>query len=248
MTEPWNLRKDDDRKEDSLPTFIIFCEDKVSEPEYLNLFNTDLISVSFIRNCGQHHKNVDFATEYCRKNDLLEIIDDKEKLKIDDGAQVWCVFDRDKEPDDGKDSSFSNSIDIASLKGFKLAWSNDSFELWILLHFEDVDASNVINNHRKTYYDRLTEVFKTIPNPNEDLGIAIRNPYFNYKDHFKNLKNFTNIVRSELFEKTKDAIERAKILEAHFKTLNIPNHEKSPCTMVHHLVEELIRLGGKRIE
>jgi len=247
MIEPWNVKQDDSRHEDSLSTFIIFCEDKVSEPEYFNLFASKLISISFIRNCGQHHKQVDYATEYCRKNDLLEIIDGKEKLKIDEGAHVWCVFDRDKEPNDGRDSSFTNSIDIAILKGFNLAWSNDAFELWILLHFEDVDTSYEEYKYRKIYYDRLTEIFKSIPNPNEDLSKAIKNPYFNYKDHFKNLNNFRNIVRSEIVSKTKEAIVRANFLEEFHSFPIKPHHEKSPCTMVHHLVEELIRLGGKEI-
>ncbi|MDZ7878813.1 MAG: RloB family protein [Saprospiraceae bacterium] len=63
-------------------------------------------------------------------------------MKFDDGAQVWCVFDRDREPNDGKDTAFNDSIRTANAKGIKTAWSNDDFELWILLHFEDVDPNN----------------------------------------------------------------------------------------------------------
>ena len=38
MKEPWNIKEDDTRTADSLPIFIIFCEDEVSEPIYFKYF------------------------------------------------------------------------------------------------------------------------------------------------------------------------------------------------------------------
>ena len=70
---------------------------------------------------------------------------------------------------------------------------------------------------------------------------------FNYKQDLKHEKNFRNIVRNEIVARTNDAIKRAKILENKFSDINIQDHEKSPCTLVHHLVEELIRVGKKKI-
>ncbi|MCX6238638.1 MAG: RloB family protein [Bacteroidia bacterium] len=247
MIEPWNIKPKDLRQADTRPTFIIFCEDKETEPEYFNAFSSDNISISTIRNCGQHHKQIDFATEYCRKNDLLEIIDEKEKLKIDDGAQVWCVFDRDREPDDGKDSSFSNSIDNAILKGFKIAWSNDNFELWILLHFEKVDPSDASYNHRRKYYERLTQILKTLLPLNQDEERITRNPVFHYDDFMKKRKRFLPITFQHMKGKQEIAIANSKILEIYHSAIPKPHHEKSPCTLVHHLVEELIRAGGRKI-
>ena len=40
MSDPWELKKDDTRHSDTLPTFIIFCEDTVSEPIYFKFFET----------------------------------------------------------------------------------------------------------------------------------------------------------------------------------------------------------------
>src|SRR6185437_16675388 len=100
MKEPWNLKEDDSRDADSLVNFIIFCEDEQIEPEYFNTFATTKIKVSPIRNCGKQHKQVDYATDYCRENDLIELVEGKERLKVDEGTQVWCVFDRDKEEND----------------------------------------------------------------------------------------------------------------------------------------------------
>lgn len=34
-----------------------------------------------------------------------------------------------------KDTSFNDSITTAEQKGMRTAWSNEDFELWILLHF-----------------------------------------------------------------------------------------------------------------
>ena len=48
MEEPWNLKEDDSRTADSLPTFVIFCEDEVSESTYLKYFETSLIKVNLI--------------------------------------------------------------------------------------------------------------------------------------------------------------------------------------------------------
>ncbi|OFX23502.1 MAG: hypothetical protein A2033_16115 [Bacteroidetes bacterium GWA2_31_9] len=250
MNEPWNIKTDDTRKADSKPTFIIFCEDEVSEPIYFKYFETPNIQVNPIKNQKSKVDNVFKAICYCENNDLMTKKGTKSFLK-NKNPQVWCVFDRDLENEDPKiqigNVSFDESINTAKSKGIKVAWSNDAFELWILLHFEDVDLANADNKNRITYYNRLTEIFKSLKNPNNDLIKVLTHQSFSYKQDFKHENNFRNIVRPEIVGKTKIAIERAKKLEKHFKSPNIPNHEKAPCTLVHHLVEELIKTGGKKI-
>lgn len=49
---------------------------------------------------------------------------------------MWCVFDK----DDFTDSQFNSSIDKAEKNGLKTAWSNESIELWFLLHFENIQS------------------------------------------------------------------------------------------------------------
>jgi hypothetical protein len=136
---------------------------------------------------------------------------------------------------------------MAKSKGFNVAWSNDAFELWILLHFEDIDLNNNQCNDRKMYYDRLTEIFKNIANPNDDLVKILKHETFNYKQDLKREKKFKSIVRNEIIGKTMVAVGKAKELEKIHNSSSKPNHEKAPFTTVHHLVEELIRLGGKEI-
>jgi len=250
MIEPWNIKQDDTRQADSLPTFIIFFEDEVSEPVYFKYFETSKIKVNYITNQKSKTDNVSKAICYCKDQGLMDSKDGLFYLKSED-TQVWCVFDRDIEETESQvnlgNVHFDEAIEMAKAKGFKVAWSNDAFELWILLHFENVDLSNKKYIDRKAYYDRLTEIFKSLPNPNEDLIKILKHESFNYKENLKQEKKFRSIVRNEIIGKTMVAIANAKKIETFHEETTKPNHEKTPYTTVHHLVEELIRLGGKEI-
>ena len=46
-------------------------------------------------------------------------------------GNVWVVFDK----DDFSDDQFNNAISLAERNGIHTAWSNESIELWFLLHF-----------------------------------------------------------------------------------------------------------------
>jgi len=241
MLEPWEIRTDDNRKENSKRVFIIFCEDGAVEPAYFELFKNEDVHVAAYGNKKQHHVQVDYATEYFRKNDLLEVVEvngfAQEVLKLDEGAQAWCVFDRDKEPNDQKDTAFNDSISAANSKGIKTAWSNDDFELWILLHFEDVDPTNSDYFNRTKYYERLTEILKE-RFPSETL---FQNPKFDYYSSMKSKKKFLGYTYQLMKTSLSSAIERARKLEEfHSVSPPKPNHLHCPCTKVHWLVAELM--------
>lgn len=246
MNRPWEIKQEDARTEDSLLNFIIFCEDKVSEPTYLRYFHTPKIKVNYILNQKSMMTNVLQAINHCQESGLIHFKDGEYCLL--DGTQVWCVFDRDKEDTEEKinlgNVSFNESIETAQRRGIKLAWSNDSFELWILLHFEDV---NLEDKEREKYYSRLSEIFRNLENPNSDLEKVLKHGTYSYKKDLKSENNFRSIVRDTIVGNTKKAIERAKNLESKFKSNELQSHEKAPCTLVHHLVEELIKCGGKEI-
>jgi hypothetical protein len=46
--------------------------------------------------------------------------------------QVWCVFDRDSFTPE----SFNAAIDLAKKENIEVAYSNEAFELWYILHFK----------------------------------------------------------------------------------------------------------------
>jgi len=248
MDKPWEIKKSDKRSANTVPTYIIFCEDKVSEPIYLKYFETSKIKINFVKEQKSMMANVLSAITQCKADGIMGIKDGRDYLTAED-THVWCVFDRDKEETPAKiakgNTDFDQSINTAIASGINVAWSNDAFELWILLHFEDTDVTNSEYSERKKYYERLTEIFDNIENPNEDLVKVKNYQNWNYKLSLKSENNFRNIVRNEIINKTKDAIARAEILEKHFKSKNIQNHQKSPLTLMHHLIKELIKQGGK---
>lgn len=235
--EPWEFRTDDKRDPDTKKVFIIFCEDGAVEPAYFNLFKRSDLQISAIGDAKQHHAQVDYATEYFRKNNLIEINEvGNEVLKIDEGAQVWCVFDRDREPNDGKDSAFNDSIIAANAKGIKTAWSNDDFELWVLLHFEDVNVNDVSYQSRSKYYERLTVVLRE-SYPNDRM---FNHDRFDYYQSMKSKNKFLRYTYQIMKDKINDAIGRAEVLEQFHAIPIKPAHLQCPCTKVHHLVKELM--------
>ena len=250
MDKSWKLKESDERTADSKLTFIIFCEDEVSEPIYFKYFATTKVKVNLIGKQDSGMVNIMKAIEKCKEDGIVEYNDKGELCKVeDDSLFIWCVFDRDRnENKENQDLvSFDLGIETATKKGINVAWSNDAFELWILLHFEELDPNMEENRSRKTYYDRLTNIYKTIINPNEDLKRALSHASFGYKKDMKKPTNFRNIVRPSIIGNTQVAIDRAKTLEKHFSSPSIPPHKKAPCTMVHHLVLELLKYGGKDI-
>jgi hypothetical protein len=247
--KPWEIKVDDIRELNNLYTFIIFCEDEVSEYIYFKWFETSLIKINIINKQKSMMSNVVKAINYCQNNQFL-IQEDGKYLIESEGIEVWCVYDRDLETDANliqeKNIEFNLSISTASDTGINVAWSNDAFELWILLHFSEVNPLNVLTTERKYYYDQLTEIFKNLPNPNIDLQKALVHASFNYKKDLKQKNNFKDIVRPIILPKTNIAIQRAKALvEYHIQEQN--HYDKKPCTLVYKLIERIIEKGGKEI-
>ena len=231
--QPWELRSDDVRKEDKLATFIIFTEDKTSERLYFESFQTSNLKINVVENQKSKMENVFRAIKYC-----------EQKKAFNKEIKVWCVFDRDFNGNPGildkAEISFDESTHTAKRNNIKVAWSNDSFELWILLHYEDVDPKEPLL--RSKYYERLTEILKADTKINSDFCVAIGNGTFNYYDDIKSLNPFKNHILPILKNETRRtaAIKRAERLENHHTTHTDKPHEMCPCTMVHHLVKELL--------
>ncbi|WP_165917228.1 RloB family protein [Flaviaesturariibacter aridisoli] len=246
VIEPWDLQADSVRSSDTVNNVIIFCEDDAVEPTYFQDFGTPNLHVSINRNYKQHHFHVDAVVEHFRAIGMLEFVDGVERLKIDEGSYVWCVFDRDKAPDKA-DAAFNLSIRNAEDMGVRVAWSNDNFELWLLLHFENVPLDNPTFEHRDTYYGRLTEIVAEGPAVNSAHQailnqIAAGAPTYSYYNWMKSESNFKNVTRHLLTGLTSDAIQRARALHDHFSTPARPPHQMMPCTLVYQLVEQLLSL------
>ncbi|WP_448573748.1 RloB family protein [Trichothermofontia sp.] len=119
--------------------------------------------------------------------------------------QVWCVFDRDSwTPED-----FNNAIQNATKLGLKVAYSNEAFELWYVLHFEFLNTGIP----RSDYIQKLNHLL-----------------------HHRYQKN-SETIYDELLDKQPIAIRNATTLLEQYNP-HVPSQD-NPSTMVHLLVSEL---------
>ena len=170
--------------------FLIVCEGKKTEPNYFRNFRVPTVVIE-IKGLGTSPSNLVKKT--------------KELKCQEDYDQVWCVFDRDSCPED----DFNNAIRKAEKEKIKVAYSNEAFELWYILHFEFVNTGIP----RKNYKKKLTKL----------LG---------YQYH----KNSDSIY-DDLIDKQDNAIKNAANLLKQYNPQN-PARD-NPSTTVHLLVQEL---------
>lgn len=126
---------------------------------------------------------------------------------------VWVVFDK----DDYKD--FDQAIKEGRGKDYKIAWSNQSFEYWLYLHFFYSDSAL----HRTRWAEKLDEIFDQY-----QLGDG------HYR---KNYENIYDLVDS--FDGVNTAIKNAKRRMDSFRDGVDRPSEYDPGTTVHMLVQEL---------
>ena len=191
------------------PFFLIVCEGKNTEPSYFKLFKLSNASVKAV---GTGANTISLVQRAAELN------------KLHDYDQVWCVYDKDS----FSANDFNNGIKMAENLGFHMAWSNQAFEYWLILHFEDHQGGAM---HRDMYHSKINGYL----NP---LGIK-------YDGHG------SKIVTAEMFSvmnahepksgrpRVELAIERAK------RNLSLhggyPSAQAESATTVHLLVEELKR-------
>lgn len=243
-TKPWDIKKKDDRREDGLTVFIIYCEDSNSEPFYFRSLAQKGVKVNAIPNQQSGRLNLLNALIDCAKENKAVFSNNKFRIIEELTDLIWCVFDRDAEfesldeiiPRDNL--SFDLAIQTGSDANFNFAWSNDAFELWILLHFEDVSSDTWM--HRNEIYQRLTNVFRTVLPRSPELDAITEHQYFNYRNSFKKKEHFVRHVLPLLNDRRYTAIQRAKALEEYFESKDTPFYRRNPCTQVHHLVEKII--------
>jgi hypothetical protein len=243
--QPWDLKPSDEREADTLRTFIIFCEDEHHERFYFQSFEQQVggLKVNGIPNLRSKKLNLNATINECQNRGLIWFTQGTYQVLDGVNEHLWCVYDRDVEHADYAQVPAHNNIDFdtaiiaAENSGLKVAWSNDVFEMWLLLHFEQIPTGSML--HRTYVYDRLTDIFKNQVPKNPELNELTANAGFNYKDNMKRRDRFLKEVLPLLHPRTELAIANARVLEAHFNDA-VPYHQRNPCTMVHHLVLEIL--------
>ncbi len=191
---------------------LIVCEGQ-TERLYFNSFPVLTLTVETVDLRGQSKLKLIEATE--------EIIKNSDK-RYD---KVWCVFDMDIKQGETEFSDFDNAIRSGKARGFKIAYSNDAFELWFYLHYNMTEQ----RNHRKFYYKSLGQYWDC---NYEKVGKT----YMFCQDIYKKLET------DERASQTK-AIERAESLFEEQKDLVY--HKQNPVTMIYELVRYLNKNSRK---
>lgn len=181
--------------------FLIVCEGKKTEPNYFLKFPIPKNSVVNVHGVGANTESL------IRK--AIELREQAKTIEDIEYDQVWCVLDRDS----FSAKSFNAAFDIAKKNNIELAYSNEAFELWYVLHFQYLDTGI----SRKDYINLLTKLL-------------------NYKYEKK-----SETIYDEILPRQNQAIQRAKKLYAQYQPKN-PDKDK-PSTTVYILVEKLNALN-----
>jgi len=184
--------------------FLIVCEGERTEPLYFNYFKKHLPKnlLETIEISGEGDNTINIV----KKAILLRDERNKDVL-LPRFDEVWAVYDKDDFPA----KRFNQAVSLAKKENVQSGHSNQSFELWYVLHFQYLTSAS----HRDDYIKILTK----------QLG-------------FKYEKNDIKVVK-HLFEKcnSKQAIKWAKKLE----DLHVGKTpaQSCPTTNVYKLVEIL---------
>ena len=183
---------------DLVERILIVCEGEKTEPNYFRAFPKDE------NRCYVKPMGVGCVTKSLVKR-AIEI----RKISSPPFNKVWCVFDK----DDCPDRDFNDAIQMAKSNNMDVAYSNEAFELWYLLHFS-------------RYYSAMTR-----DQYQEKLGELLGHKY----------EKNSEKMYDELRNKQDTAIRNAERLLEHYIEIDgkIIPEKHNPSTTVHELVIEL---------
>lgn len=192
-------------------SMLIVCEGTETEVNYFKAFPVANIKVQAI---GVAKSNISLVEDAIKK--WKEHAEKEEYFE-----RLWCVFDRDDFPLKNYNRAFESIViqenrlnkryrkKVGREVKIDIAYSNQAFELWYLLHFDYIDTGL----ERFQYKNMLSQRMK--------------------REYRKNDQNMYDL----LSQSQKLAIKNAKKLEKNInKKLN---HNHNPSTTVYKLVEEL---------
>ncbi len=176
---------------------LILCEGKKTEPNYFRKFplNVELVETD-VQGTGAN---------------TLSLVEDAIRRGQDAASegrpynQIWCVFDRDS----FQPGNFNRAFKVADENRIRIAYSNQCFELWYILHYH----FNYAAIERHEYSRKLTK--------------------FIGRKYLKNDENMYDLLK----ERQANAIQNAKMLLSRYDPRN--PEKDDPSTTVHKLVEAL---------
>lgn len=217
-------RKLDKRKQYSF--IYIFTEGEKTEPIYFEFKKKEVeeqIRKKLIKiKINKKHTNKKHKEKYKGGYNTISLVDfalkfiKKEKINLSKD-ECWVVFDK-----DDFDKNFDNAIKKAKAGGLAVAYSNEAFELWFLLHFNFMNSAI----GRKDYNRKIKE------NYIRETG----DKKYRYNKSSAVLP-LIGLIRN----REQDAIRNAKKLLQQFKNEK-SFIKKNPSTTAYLLVERLNKL------
>nr|WP_199741426.1 RloB family protein [Prevotella sp. OH937_COT-195] len=138
-------------------SFLIVCEGEKTEPDYFKAFR---MTAATIKAVGQAMNTMTLVNKAIN----IREADQKRKRVYD---QCWVVFDK----DDFLAKDFNQAILLAEKNGFHVAYSNQAFEYWFLLHYNLYTGTI----HRNQYKDMLTRLTGMPYSKSEGYGAVMYN-------------------------------------------------------------------------
>lgn len=191
------------------PSILIVCEGENTEPSYFNQFR---LSSAKVKSVGEGYNTISLV------NRAFEL---SQQGSFD---QVWCVFDK----DDFNEQDFNDAIQIAKSNNFGVAYSNQAFEYWLILHFNDHQGGGM---HRNDYNDKINSLLKPYKVKYDGNGSKIVE-----EDFFELLDGIDEKTKNKRVDL---AIARAERNDKQFDHTNPAREESS--TTVFRLVQELLK-------
>jgi len=184
---------------------LIVCEDSKSSRFYFKSFPIDAKRAEVLTSgTGMNTDSLVEAAIRLKKQAVKEPYN-----------EVWCVFDRDSFPL----GNYTRAFELARGSGIKVAWANEAFELWYLLHF---------NYH--------------------DTGISGQDYKAKLKQSGLEYDKADKTIYDKVKEHHATALKFARRLERHWREMGEKFPERqNPSTNIHKLVEflnELAELGS----
>lgn len=198
--------------------FLIVCEDEKTEPLYFEKFQAKFPNETLYLEAigtGRDPKGV-VEQAILEKKSLSTI----SKREVD---EVWVVFDKDDaDENETKINNFNEAFKIAKRERFEIAYSNEVFELWLLLHLIDVNGDNPISRN---------EIYSLLASQIQKTYKYKQYVYEHRKPNPKTIEIIFELGDVDL------AIKRANsLLDKHKK---IDPIKANPSTRVHLLVQKL---------
>lgn len=164
--EPWHLREERKSKKHtvSVRKRYLICTEGKTETIYFGHYRSSTGPVVMALDKSDH------------KVSLVKKTIEERDVRIQAGEfdeeidEAWVVLDRDANPLNRVDKAhFNRALELAKINNIHIAYSNDAFELWFLLHYQDLWAAThrdqlcrILSTHRNEKYEKPLDLYKEI--------------------------------------------------------------------------------------